>query len=106
MFKEYLKAPSPVYDHFNTTGHTTFDNLSIVGRENQNFPRTIKESIYIKVNGPPLNKNCFPMYFFEGEKYIGKQFSHITKCHLLQKVFKKFSCLLISSSTKAEEGTR
>ena len=58
MFKEHLNAPSPVYDHFNTTGHTTtIDNFSIVGREDQNFARTIKESIYIKVKGPSLNKN-------------------------------------------------
>ena len=33
-FKEHLKAPSPIYDHSNTTGHTTnINNFSIVGRE-------------------------------------------------------------------------
>ena len=37
-FKEHLKAPSPIYDYFNITGHTTtMDNLSIVGREDQNL---------------------------------------------------------------------
>ena len=40
------------------------------------------------------------------KKHIQKQFSHITKCHLLQKVFKlQVLCLLISSSNKAEKGT-
>ena len=45
-FKEHLKAPSPIYDHSNTTGHnTTLENFSIVGREDQNLIRLIKESI-------------------------------------------------------------
>ena len=36
-FKEHLKAPSPIYDYFNITGHsTTIDNFSIVGIEDQN----------------------------------------------------------------------
>ena len=46
-FKEHQKAPSPIYDHFNTSGHTvTIDNFSIVGREDQNLMRTIKEALY------------------------------------------------------------
>ena len=37
-FKEYLKSPSPVYDLFNTTVHTTaLENFSMVGREDQNL---------------------------------------------------------------------
>ena len=57
-FKEHLKAPSPIYDHQNITGHdTTIDNFSIVGREDQNLIRAIKEAIYIRVNNPPLNRN-------------------------------------------------
>ena len=57
-FKEHLKVPSPMYDHFNITGHrTTIDNFSIVGREDQNLIRTIKEAIYIWVNIPSHNKN-------------------------------------------------
>ena len=40
------------------------------------------------------------------KNHIVKQFSHITKCHLLQKYLSfKFSGLLISSSNKGEEGT-
>ena len=33
-YKEHLKAPSPIYDHSNITGHNiTLNNFSIVGRE-------------------------------------------------------------------------
>ena len=57
-FKEHLKAPSPIYDHYNTTGHNvTLDNFSIVGREDQNLCRWIKEALYVRVNNPSLNKN-------------------------------------------------
>ena len=57
-YKEHLKCPSPIYDHSNITGHnTTLDNFSIVGREDQNLLRMIKEAIYIRVNNPSLNKN-------------------------------------------------
>ena len=52
-FKEHLKAPSPIYDHYNITGHET----SIVGREDQNLIRAIKEAICIRVNNPSLNRN-------------------------------------------------
>ena len=54
----YLKAPSPIFDHLNITGHNVpIDNFSIVGREDQNLIRTIKEALYIRVNYPSLNKN-------------------------------------------------
>ena len=57
-FREHLKAPSPIYDHFKITGHSaTRDNFSIVGRDDQNLIRAIKEAIYIRVNSPSLNKN-------------------------------------------------
>ena len=57
-FKEHLKAPSPICDHQNITGHdTTIDNFCIVGREDQNLIRAIKEAIYIRVNNPSLNRN-------------------------------------------------
>ena len=51
-FKEYQKAPSPIFDHFNITGHS-----HIVGREDQNLRRAIKEALYIRVNIPSLNRN-------------------------------------------------
>ena len=57
-FKEHLKAPSPIYDHQNITGHNvTLDNFSIVWREDQNLCRWIKEALYIRINNPSLNKN-------------------------------------------------
>ena len=57
-FKEHLKHPSPMHDHTTITGHdTTIDNFTIVGREEHNYIRLIKEAIYIRVNGPSLNKN-------------------------------------------------
>ena len=57
-FREHLKVPSPIYDHSNVTGHTTtLENFSIVGREDQNLIRLIKESMYIRVNNPFLNRN-------------------------------------------------
>ena len=53
-FKEHLKAPS----HSNITGHsTTLNNFNIVGRKQQNLSRLIKESMYIRVNNPSLNRN-------------------------------------------------
>ena len=57
-YKEHLKAPSPIYDHHNITGHeTSIENFSIVGRGDQNLIRAIKEAIYIRVNNPSLNNN-------------------------------------------------
>ena len=57
-FKEHQKAPSPIFDHSNTTGHqVTIDNFNIVGREDQNLSRAIKEALYIRVNNPSLNRN-------------------------------------------------
>ena len=59
-FKEHLKHPSPIYDHSTITGHdTTIDNFSILGREDHNLMRLIKEAIYIRVNSPSLNKNIW-----------------------------------------------
>ena len=48
----------PIYDHYNTTGHNVpIENFSILGREDQNLCRWIKEALYIRVNNPSLNKN-------------------------------------------------
>ena len=56
--REHLKAPFPIFDHLNITGHNiAIDNFSIVGREDQNLMRTIKEALYIRVSNPSLNKN-------------------------------------------------
>ena len=57
-FKEHLKAPSLLFDHFNTTGQqVSIENFSIVGREEQNLMRAIKEALYIRVNNPSPNRN-------------------------------------------------
>ena len=57
-FKEHQKAPSPIYNHYNITGHNiTIENFSIVGRDDQNLIRAIKEATYIRINNPFLNRN-------------------------------------------------
>ena len=57
-FKEHQKTPSPIFDHYNITCHNiSIDNFNIVGREDQNLMRAIKEAVYIRVNNPPLNRN-------------------------------------------------
>ena len=57
-FRQHLKIPSPVYDHSNINGHNvTINNFSIVGREDLNLMRTIKEALNIRVNDPSLNRN-------------------------------------------------
>ena len=57
-FKEHLKPPSPIYDHINISGHNvTINNFKIIGREDLNQIRTIKEALYIRVNDPSLNRN-------------------------------------------------
>ena len=58
MASSGLKAPSPIFDHTNITGHhITIENFSIVGREDQNFKRAIKEALFIRVNNSSLNRN-------------------------------------------------
>ena len=57
-FKEHLGPPSPIYDHFKTTGHeVSLDNFSIVGRDDRSMTRTIREAMLIRVNDPSLNRN-------------------------------------------------
>ena len=57
-FREHMRAPSPIHDHFNITGHEiSLDNFSIVGREDQSMARTIRETMLIRVNDPSLNRN-------------------------------------------------
>ena len=57
-FREHLKVPSQIFDHYNITGHsTTIENFSIVQREGQNLIRAINEVIYIRLNDPSLSRN-------------------------------------------------
>ena len=57
-FREHMRAPSPIHDHFNTNGYeVSLDNFSIVSREDQSLARTIREAMLIRVNDPSLNRN-------------------------------------------------
>ena len=57
-FKEHLKELSPIHAHSTKTGHnTTPENFNIIGRDDHGLARTTKESIYIRVNNPTLNRN-------------------------------------------------
>ena len=56
-FKEHLKEPSPIHVHSTQTGHsTTPDNFNIIGMEDHGLGWTIKQSIFIMVNNPTLNR--------------------------------------------------
>ena len=57
-FKEHQKASSSIFDQCNISGHyININNFTIVGREDQNLTRTIKEALFIRVNDPSLNRN-------------------------------------------------
>ena len=56
-YKEHLKDPSPIHQHSNHTGHpTSHNNFQIIGREGHSLARNIKESTFIRVNNPTLNR--------------------------------------------------
>ena len=56
--KGHLKDPSPIHEHSNHTGHpTSHNNFQIIGREGHSLARNIKESIFITVKNPTLNRN-------------------------------------------------
>ena len=56
--KNTKRAPSPIFDHCNISGHNiNINNFTIVGREDQNLTRAIKEALFIRVNDPSLNRN-------------------------------------------------
>ena len=56
-YKEHLKAPSPIDEHQNSTGHiTSVENFKIISREDHSMARAVKEAIYIRVNNPTLNR--------------------------------------------------
>ena len=47
-YKEHLKAPSPIHQQINQTGHpTSHNNFHIIGMEGHNLARNIKESILL-----------------------------------------------------------
>ena len=56
--KEHLRAPFPIYDHVNASGHgINVDNFSIVDKDAHSTARTIKEAMFIRFNDPTLNGN-------------------------------------------------
>ena len=57
-FKEHQKSPSPIHDDCNISGNKVgINNFTIIGREDQNLTRAIKEALFIRVNGQSLNRN-------------------------------------------------
>ena len=57
-FKGNLKDPFPIHHYGNNTGHSTSqNNFQIIQREGHGLARNIKESIFIRVNNPTLNRN-------------------------------------------------
>ena len=49
---------SPYFkDLFHISYSISVENFNIVGREDQNLKRAIKEALYIRVNNPSLNRN-------------------------------------------------
>ena len=57
-YKEHSKALSPIFEHQNSTGHTTsVENFNTIGREGHNMARAIKDTMYISMNNPTLNRN-------------------------------------------------
>ena len=57
-YKEHLKDPSPIHQHSNHTGHPISHNIfHIIGRQGNILARNIKETIFIRVNKPTLNRN-------------------------------------------------
>ena len=55
--KEHLKAPSPIFHHSTSTGQPLdSDNFNIIHKEVHSDFRTTKESMFICVNDPALNR--------------------------------------------------
>ena len=56
--REHLKNPSPIHVHSLYTNHQLSpDQFNIIGMEDQDLSRLIKESIHIRVNNPTLKRN-------------------------------------------------
>ena len=88
-YKEHLKEPSPTFGHCNISEHSTnSDNFTTIKKEDHSLARIIKESIYIRVNNPTLNRNVGKynlhhiwdrVLFSTPELKINKQNGHIHK---------------------------
>ena len=57
-FREHMRAPTSIHNHYNTTGHeVSLDNFSIGGRDDQSMTRTIREAMLVRISDPSLNRN-------------------------------------------------
>ena len=57
-FREHMKSPSPIQDHYKITGHeVSLDNFSLVGRDDQSLTGAIRETMLNRLNDPSLNRN-------------------------------------------------
>ena len=75
-FKEHPKNTSPIHYHSNITDYlTTKENFQIIGRKDHGTARIIKESIYIGVNSPMLNRNIgkFNLHHIWGRMLLNTQ---------------------------------
>ena len=49
---------SAVAEHFSTTGHIIdWENTKVLDREDREYPRQVREAIYIKKKKPSLNRD-------------------------------------------------
>ena len=93
--KEHFRAPSPIYNHTNTSGHhISINNLSTLGRELNNR-RTIKGAMYIRVNDPTLKRY---IRSFSCPKY-GKRSCSTPKTSNLERPFHNSKSSLYTSHT-------
>ena len=58
-FRDHLREPSPVHFHRQATGHPppTESDVDILATESNCSKRLYKESMFIRVNNPALNRN-------------------------------------------------
>ena len=73
-FKEHLKAPSPIYEHDNTTGHkTTVDNFKIIGREGHGISRNHPGGHLYQSKQPYTEQKCGKI---QPATYLGQSSIH------------------------------
>ena len=68
--KEPFKAPSPIHLHSTTTGHPMDpEQFSIIHKEVNSQSRTIKETMFIWIQDPTLNRNLSTNYLTSGTTF-------------------------------------
>ncbi len=58
-YSDHLKGQSAIHSHLNESQHTSpgVENVKVLCKESNQIKRKIKETLYIKVNDPELNRN-------------------------------------------------